>query len=278
MALPLTVVILTKNEAKAIKSCILSLTDVDQIIVVDSNSDDHTAELAQNFGATVVNFSWDGSYPKKKQWSLELQLIRNDWVLFLDADESVSPEFFVELNSFLTSGHLLRYGAFDLLLDYDFMGKILKFGHKVRKRSLLNRKHCFFPEVNDLHIKNMWEVEGHYQPHCTKPVGKMKSRITHLDPDPLFDYFSRHNRYSDWEAELRTNRTMRESVRASKTLQGAIFDRMPFKPLFFFIYSYFFRLGLFDGRAGLNYSLALSFYYWQIYVKTIEKGADEKSS
>lgn len=277
MNLPLTVLILTKNEEIAIEACLSSLGYIDQVIVIDSNSKDQTVEKAKELGATVINFDWNGNYPKKKQWALNLSEIRNDWVLFLDADESVTSEFFDELKEIFDSGKDKSFGAFEIDLEYFFLGKLLKYGHKVRKRALLNRKHCKFPEVKDLHVRNMWEVEGHYQPFSKLPVGRIKSKITHSDPDLLFDYFSRHNRYSDWEAELRVNQDMRLSVRTSRTANGMLFDRIPFKPLFFFVYSYILRKGWLDGKAGFHYSMALSFYYWQISVKSLEKKLNEKS-
>jgi glycosyltransferase involved in cell wall biosynthesis len=277
MDLPLTVLILTKNEEKAIQACVSSLLNVNQVIVVDSSSEDLTVEMAEKLGATVINFKWNGLYPKKKQWALNLPEIKNDWVLFLDADESVAPDFFAELKEIFDTGRHRLFGAFEIDLEYFFLGRLLRHGHKVRKRALVNRNYCSFPEVSDLHVKNMWEVEGHYQPNCEKSVGKMNSKIKHLDPDPLYDYFFRHNRYSDWEAELQINYDMRQSVRAFRSAQGAIFDRIPFKPLFFFTYSYLIRLGWRDGKAGFNYALALSFYYWQISVKTLEKKINAKT-
>jgi len=57
----------------------------------------------------------------------------------------------------------------------------------------------------------------------------------------------------------------------SRSRQGKFFNRLPFKPIVFFIYSYFIRRGLLDGRAGFNYAVALSFYYWQISIKTSER-------
>lgn len=275
--LDITAVILTKNEETAIERCVSSLSSVDQILVIDSNSIDRTTQLATSLGATVINFDWNRTYPKKKQWALELPEIQNEWVLFLDADEYASNQLISELERLLTSGDIDNFGAYDLKLDYYFTGKLLKFGHKVKKRVLINKNFCSFPEIDDLHVKNMWEVEGHYQPNCSKLVGNLISRIGHLDPDPLYDYFARHNRYSDWEAELRMNKNMRNSVRKSRSIQGEIFDRVPFKPLFFFLYSYFLKFGWRDGKAGLNYSLALSFYYWQISVKTLEKKINAKT-
>ena len=271
MKIPLTVVILTKNEESAIARCLESVKDVDQILVFDSNSTDQTVSVAQQMGASVINFTWNGRYPKKKQWALENREIRNEWVLFLDADEALSPSLFYEIRDLFDNSKISKYGAYDIKLEYFFMGKLLRFGHKVKKRALLNRICCSFPVIDDLHVSNMWEVEGHYQPVCQKKVGNLRGSITHLDPDPLFDYFSRHNRYSDWEAELRINPIMQRSVRNARTTQGAIFDRMPGKPFLFFLYSYIYRFGWRDGRVGLNYALALSFYYWQISIKVQEK-------
>lgn len=271
MKIPLTVVVLTKNEEVAIRRCLESVSEIDQVIVIDSNSTDQTVRVAQEMGASVIDFKWNGKYPKKKQWALESLAIRNDWVLFLDADEALSTSLIAELRKLFDGSFLNDYGAFVITLDYFFMGKLLRFGHKVKKVALLNRSCCSFPLIDDLHVTNMWEVEGHYQPICKKQIGNLRGHITHLDPDTLFDYFARHNRYSDWEAELRMNPKMQWDVRNAKTSQGAIFDRIPGKPFFFFVYSFLFRFGWRDGRAGLNYALALSFYYWQISIKVQEK-------
>ena len=271
MKMPLTVVILTKNEESAISRCIDSVIDADQVLVIDSNSTDKTVPFAQQRGADVINFTWDGQYPKKKQWALEHHIIRNDWVLFLDADEAATPTLISELKHLLAEPQIIKFGAFVVELDYFFMGKSLRFGHKVKKRAVLNRSCCTFPIIRDLHVSNMWEVEGHYQPICKKQVGALKGKISHSDPDPLFDYFSRHNRYSDWEAELRMNPGMKVSVRNARTSQGAIFDRIPGKPILFFFYSFILKSGWRDGSVGFNYAMALSFYYWQISVKVLEK-------
>jgi glycosyltransferase involved in cell wall biosynthesis len=268
--LPITVIVLTKNEELAIADCLESVKNFGQILVVDSNSTDETIEIAKSHGGETLNFDWNGRYPKKKQWSLERLEIQNDWVLFLDADERVSRELEIEINDLIINNSLNRYSAFEIPLSYFFMGKELFHGHKVKKIALLNRKFCFFPVFDDLHVTNMWEVEGHYQPNYSGNLLRLKSKITHDDPDGLYEYFGRHNRYSDWEAQLRVNKDMSKNVRSNRTLQGRIFDRIPFKPLFFFLYSFVIRAGWKDGRAGFNYALALSFYYWQISLKVQE--------
>lgn len=267
--LPITCVILTKNEEKAIWDCLSSVDFCEQIIVVDSNSTDLTSKIVSNFGSELINFTWNGKYPKKKQWAIQHPQIRNDWILLLDADERVSIKLKKEIND-LFQNESITHGAFDVEIAYKFTGKTLRHGHKVRKRILLNRKFCAFPVLNDLSVKNMWEVEGHYQPIVSGSLGFLRGKLFHSDPDDLYDYFARHNRYSDWEAYLRNNTEDQKMVRSAKSYQGRIFDVMPGKPLIFFLYSYLLRLGFLDGKAGFNYALSLAYYYWQISIKVNE--------
>jgi hypothetical protein len=86
----------------------------------------------------------------------------------------------------------------------------------------------------------------------------------------LFDYFARHNRYSEWEAYLRAHPSVGRQVARARTSGGRLFQRVPFKPLVFFLYSYVAKAGWRDGRAGFHYAVAHAFYFWQIVVKTAE--------
>lgn len=269
-SIPVTVLVLTLNEELAIGNCLDSVKDFDQVLVIDSGSSDKTCQIARKFGSNVVDFKWDGSYPKKKQWSLNLPIIRNDWVLFLDADEIVQSNLVAEIRELFRVSSNLKHSAYEIQLIYEFMGKRLSYGHKVKKIALLKKDSCKFPELGDLFISNMWEVEGHYQPLVSGTLGHLKGNIYHRDPDSLFDYFSRHNRYSDWEANVAANKTLSRQIYSLRSAQGRIFQNTPLKPLAFFLYSYIFKLGWRDGREGLDYSIALSFYYWQINLKIRE--------
>jgi len=271
MRLPITVLVLTLNEELAIENCLRSVENFNQVIVIDSNSSDKTAEIARGLGIDVVNFSWNGKYPKKKQWALELSQIRNSWILFLDADEIVTEKLRKEIQAFVLSLKHENFAAVEIPLEYYFLQSRLKHGHKVKKIALINRHKAMFPIVDDLSVMNMWEVEGHYQPIFEGRLKRMKSPLKHMDPDGLYDYFARHNRYSDWEAEVGINDELAKSVRRNRTRQGRVYDRLPFKPFAFFLYSYILRCGWLDGSAGFNYAVALSFYYWQISVKRKER-------
>jgi glycosyltransferase involved in cell wall biosynthesis len=264
---PISAVVLAKDEARGIEACVVRLAAFDEVVVVDSHSTDGTPELAERAGARVVQFSWDGRYPKKKQWSLDHAELRNDWVLLLDADEAPTAALVEEIRELLPELESRRFGAYDIRLRYKFAGKFLKHGHRVVKRSLLDRTAARFPEVNDLAAPGIREVEGHYQPQTDVAVGALRGQIEHDDRDPVASWFDRHNRYSGWEAHLRADSAARSEVAAKRSSKGQLFDRVPFKPLAFFAYSYVLRGGFLDGRAGFDYAVALSTYYWQIGVK-----------
>jgi glycosyltransferase involved in cell wall biosynthesis len=271
--LPIVVAIPTKNEAANITSTVRSVIGhFRAVVVVDSDSDDDTRALAEAEGAEVVPYTWDGRYPKKKQWCLEHVRPDLPWLLFLDGDETPSPELLAELRRVFLDGRPVRPAAFDIPLGYWFGGRRLRHGHRIVKRALLDRTRARFPEPDDLAAPGMGEQEGHYQP-LADPVHRLRAPIEHMDLDPVRTWFDRHNRYSDWEAWLEHHPEVRESIRAAKTRQGQIFHRAPFKPLVSFAYAYVARGGFLDGRAGLDYALAMSFYRWQIGVKARELDA-----
>lgn len=269
-----TAIVLAKNEEVGLGDTLSYLTEFDQVIVVDSHSTDSTVAIAVAAGAEVAQFTWDGAYPKKKQWAIEHSGVRHEWVLLLDADEKPSQELVDEVRSVVAVNDPAVSG-YDILLSYRFAGRVLKHGHRVMKRSLLRAGSTKFPEVNDLDAPGIREVEGHYQPDVEGRIGALHGRILHDDQDPVTTWFARHNRYSDWEAHLRAHPATRAAVAAKRSKKGQLFDLVPFKPVLFFCYSYFARAGFLDGRAGLDYALALAMYYWQIEVKEreLQRGA-----
>jgi glycosyltransferase involved in cell wall biosynthesis len=269
--IPVSVVVLTKNEERNLRPCLDSVARFAQVFVVDSGSVDQTCAIAENHRATVVQFQWDGGYPKKKQWALENLPFVHEWVIFVDADERVTPELADELEQ-LFDAEIAHAGYF-VELEYAFLGRRLKHGHRVIKLALLNRRRARFVDYPDLEAANMWEVEGHYQPVIDGTTGVLSARILHEDHESLFHWFERHNRYSDWEAVLAaaaTRTTHREAQPRHRALQKRIFARVPLRGAVAFVWYYVFRRGFLDGRAGFHYALAKAFYYWQVGVKTRE--------
>jgi len=263
--IPVSVVVCTRNEAANIGPCLEALARFDQVIVADSDSTDGTADSARAAGATVVPFRWNGRYPKKKEWCLRHLPLRHDWVLYVDADEVVTPALAAEIAALMARGP--RHAGYFIDARYVFLGRALRFGQRNRKLALLDRRRAGFPRCDDLGVPGAWEVEGHYQPVVAGPVGRLRQPMLHWDRKPLAAYFDRHNRYADWEATLRAGGGL-AAVAATDTPRRrrlkALFDALPCKGLTVFVYGYVLRLGFLDGSAGFHFALARAFYYWQV--------------
>src|SRR5688572_4833482 len=157
--------------------------------------------------------------------------------------------------------------------NYVFLGRVLRYGHRVFKLILIDRRRARFPVIADLEAVNANEVEAHYQPDVDGTTGVLSARALHDDHDSLFHYFDRHNRYSDWEAIVRAKGALPRRGEPQPAFRSALkilFGRSPLKGLVAFLHCYFLALGFLDGRAGLQYALARGFYYWQVGLKTRE--------
>ena len=119
----LSVLIPVKNEIDNIEECIRSVEFADEIIVVDSHSTDGTQEAARKSGAEIIEFDWNGKYPKKKNWALENVKWKHDWVLILDADERITPELAREISDTINTD---EYSGFYINRCFMFMGGWLK--------------------------------------------------------------------------------------------------------------------------------------------------------
>jgi glycosyltransferase involved in cell wall biosynthesis len=265
--IPASVIVLTRNEEANLPKCLASASAFSEVFVVDSASSDRTPEIATEHGAQLVGFEWNGDYPKKKQWALENLPFSNDWVLYLDGDEEVTTELANEIRAVLAKPKCAGYFVH---LDYQFLGRMLRHGHHLRKLVLFDRRRGRFDEQDDLEAVNAGELELHFQPRIDGAVGTLGTALRHDDREPLFHYFERHNRYSDWEAVLRRKASGNGGPSHAQSPAKVLFNALPLRPLAFFVYSYVVRGGFLDGRAGYHYALAKAFYYWQIRVKELE--------
>ena len=275
--IPASVIVMTRNEERNLPRCLASVADFAEVFVVDSASSDRTREIAHEHGATVVPFTWNRRYPKKKQWCLDNLPFSRDWVLYLDADEELTFEAAREISELLAGN--TEHGGFFVRSDQVFLGRRLRHGHRSVKLALLDRRRARFEEIDDLDVGTATEVEAHYQPVVSGPTRMLRGSIVHDDHNSLFQYFDRHNRYSDWEASVRSRAVLRRQPESQPGLRGLrkhLFAALPARGLVAFVHSYVFRLGFLDGRAGLHYALARGFYYWQIRVKELELRGGER--
>src|SRR5271170_934664 len=96
-ALAVGVIVPVRNEARNLPHCLESLADFGEVYVIDSQSTDDTAAIAQSHGAKVIQFYYAGGWPKKRQWAMDTLPVAYDWVLLVDADEALTPELAAEI-------------------------------------------------------------------------------------------------------------------------------------------------------------------------------------
>src|SRR6185503_8428570 len=124
--LPITVLVAAKNEAANLPTCLESLKSCARVFLLDSHSTDHSVAIAESLGAEVVQFSYPGGYPKKRQWALDHIPISTPWVLLLDADESLTPQLIDEIR--VTVNNPQASDAYLICKGFHFLGRKFRFG------------------------------------------------------------------------------------------------------------------------------------------------------
>src|SRR4051812_27391284 len=116
--LPVSVIVATRNEAHNLPRCLESLRQAGEVYVIDSQSTDASAEIAESFGAQVIQFHYQGGWPKKRQWAIDSLEFTYDWILLIDADEALTPELVVEIQQAIQNpgvdGYYIRLRMFFL--------------------------------------------------------------------------------------------------------------------------------------------------------------------
>src|SRR5208337_1821709 len=121
--LPVSVIVAARNEEKNLPRCLEALRDVGEVYVIDSQSTDATPEIAQSCGAKVVQFHYEGGWPKKRQWAMDTLPLAYDWILLLDADEVLTPELVEEIRRALMNPEVNGYF---IRLQMYFLGRVLR--------------------------------------------------------------------------------------------------------------------------------------------------------
>ncbi len=279
--LPVSVLIPAKNEEANLPACLESVSRADEIFLVDSQSSDRSLEIAESFGAKVVQFHFNGRWPKKKNWSLDNLPFRNEWVLIVDCDERIPPELWEEIAAAIQqpdhAGYYLNRRVF-------FLGKWIRHGGKYPDWNLRLFRHAKgrYENLNTEEIRNTGDNEVHEHVILEGQVGYLKNDMLHEDFRDLFHWLERHNRYSNWEARvylnLLTGKDEQGTIGADffgdavqrKRFLKMIWVKLPLKPMLRFILFYIIRLGFLDGTAGYIYGRLLSQYEYQIGVKLYE--------
>ena len=261
MKVPVTAIVFTLNEENNISDCISSLNHFQEILVIDSGSLDSTLEICDDLNVRVVDFRWNGLYPKKRQWTLDNVVFSTQWVMFIDADERCTTKLNSEIGSFI-SKKSERFSAGEVKLNYYFSRRLLRHGIRIRKTVLLRPNKTFFGPIDDLEALGMGELEGHYQPIIHGKIYRFKNGLDHNDNDGIDSWSERHIRYARWEAFLLNDQIARLQVRKTKSGKGRYLKITRHRGVVFFLVSYFLCFGFLDGKPGFNFAFGRAWYYW----------------
>ena len=123
VTLPVSVIVPVRNEGSNLGRCLESLRGAGEVYVIDSQSSDNSAEIARTWGSRVIQFYYRGGWPKKRQWALDMLPLQYEWVLLLDADESLTPALADEIKAAIRNPEVNGYY---IGLDMFFLGRRLR--------------------------------------------------------------------------------------------------------------------------------------------------------
>ena len=271
-----SVIVPAKDEAENLRRCLPALAWADEVIIVDSQSTDDSARVAAEHGASIVQFHFNGSYPKKKNWALDNLSFRNEWVLIVDADEVVVPELAEEI---ARRTELDEADGFFLNMKYFFLGRRIH--------------HCGYAEAWNLRLfkhrlgryermpvepgTKTGDNEAHEHVELRGRTARLIHELDHHAYPTIAVWVEKHNRYAVWEAAM-FERFLREPIPSTigrgkrfKRALKKVYLRLPMRPLVRFLYAYVLRRGFLDGKPGLVFCSLLAFYDFLAWANVYER-------
>lgn len=256
--LPVSVIVAARNEERNLPACLDALRDVGEVYVIDSQSSDATPEIARSLGAKVVQFHYQGGWPKKRQWAIETLPLAYDWILLVDADESLTPALSDEIRLAIKNPGINGYY---ISLRMYFLGRLLRHGDAgFWKLSLFRRGEGGYEcRLKDQNV-SMADMEVHEHVVVEGPTARLKNPLVHRNVESLARYIQKHDEYSNWESRvlLEGDHTALEpalfgtQAQRRRWLKKRLYT-VPGSPVLLFLYRYLLRGGFLDGIPGLIY-------------------------
>lgn len=240
--------IITFNEERNLPRAIESLRCADEILVVDSGSTDRTVEIAENLGARVIESPWPG-YAKQK--NLAAERAAHDWILSIDADESLSEALEGEIWRLKKNG--TAFDAYTMPRLAQYLGRWIHHSgwYPDRKVRLYHRaKACWVGEYVHETVK------------VTGAVGHLEGNLLHFTCDSLSEHMKTMDRYTTLAAE--------QLIAAG---QQVTWRRLLFEPPWTFFNTYVLKAGYLDGMEGLAIANMAALYNFLKYAKARFMGA-----
>ena len=247
--LDLEVVITARNEAKMIGDCLESIKGFGEVLVLDLNSDDNTAKISQNFGAKTVNLPWKGfdyAGPRNKA----RELVDKSWILYLDADERLTPALKQEINFIIQNG-FGKFVAYAIPRRNFILGKEFKHtGQWPDYVIRLFRKDKF----------NGWKGKVHEQAEFEGELGHLRNPMIHDKHETISEMVEKTNNWSNIEAKLLfdSNHPKMSWWRFIRIMVTELTKRL------------IVQKGYLDGASGVVYSLYQTWSRFVTYAKLWE--------
>lgn len=238
----ISVVIITKNEAQNISDCLESVKWADEIIVVDSGSEDETISIAKRFTDKVLINEWKGFADQK---SFAMNQASNEWILSIDADERVTEK----LKDEILNSDLNQFDGYRIKRENYFLGKLIRgcgWGNDYQLRLFRKSK----TKLTNRLVHEGFEVEG--------KIGQLKNSMQHFSYRNFSDAITKINHYSTLEAIEKQNR---KKVNAFTIIVT---------PVVAFLQHFFLRKGFIDGIYGLFVSIMHAITKLQVQLKIWE--------
>ena len=242
----ITATVITLNEENHLGRCLASLNGVvEEIVVVDAGSSDHTLEIGRELGARTFVHEWK-SYASQKNHAAALA--EHDWILSIDADECLSPQ--------LCQSILALKRTVPQMSGFEFSRKAFYLGRWIH--------HCgWYPDIKTrLYLKTKAEWQGEFV-HETLgvdgPIGRLQGDLLHYTCNSVSEHLIRLERYTT----LAANDLRRRGKRSR------IID-LPVSALAAFAKTYCLKQGFRDGAQGLVISLFAGYYNFVKYAKLWE--------
>ncbi|WED41838.1 glycosyltransferase family 2 protein [Legionella cardiaca] len=226
----LSVIIIAKDEEANIKRCLKSVQWADEIIVLDSGSSDNTVAIAKEFTQHVYCTDWQG-YGVQKQRALSYAT--GDWILNLDADESVDGQLQEIIQQAIKNNEV---DAYRIPICMNFYGKLLRFSSSPSRHIRLFKRDGARYSDDIVHEKVVLP--------STAKVGRLKRAIQHHSFQDVSHALYKINKYSSYSAKIRIER--QQSPKFAKILLGTSW---------MFFRCYILQRGFLDGKAGFLFAV-----------------------
>jgi glycosyltransferase involved in cell wall biosynthesis len=234
----LTAVILTYNEERHIAACIESVRFADDILVLDSYSTDDTAALAQQHGARLLRRSFD-DYAGQRNAALEA--VGAGWVLFVDADERVTPALAQEARAAIEGASA---AGFDIPRHNFIFGKLTRGAgwYPDYQTRLLRVGQARYDPAKKVHEVVL--LDG--------PKGTLSEPLVHHNYDTVAQFHAKQRRYVQYDAQILCEQGVRPKFYTPVTQAAR-----------HFIWRFFTLGGWRDGWHGLRLSALMAWYEWR---------------